>query len=1039
VSQPELEILPRPVPGSAAHPEAPDTAALDGAAPEEAHDASTFELADEGAAAADLELEDTLDLIDSPDPVFMAGLSPSRLPEAASLTLVAIGASAGGLNAIEELLDNIPPESGLSLVVVQHLPPDHKSLLADLLARHTRMPVVSADEGVKLRPNHVYLAPSRYNLEVRGLAFHLVERDPQASLNLPIDMFFRSVAYEFGPNAVAVVLSGTGSDGMRGVRAIKEANGLVIAQDEESARFFGMPRSAISTGCVDYVVPPREVGSRIVQYVAASGKDAPKIPIVPPGGDAYRRIIDAVNRRTSVDFTYYKPATIIRRVRHRMSVNHFTELDAYSDFVSESPQETLKLHRELLIGVTKFFRDPEAFASLQSKVIRRLVQTAGASDSLRVWVPGCSTGEEAYTLGMLFQDEVARQEKRVPIKIFATDIDREAVEFASNGNYLESIAADIPRDLLLRYFHRVGEGYQVTRQLRETVIFAVHNLVKDPPFARIDLVNCRNMLIYVEPNTQRKVFKSLHFALKPGGYMMLGSCETVGDLTDLFRPLDGKWRIYRSVGARRPVGQDELASPLRPGFVPQAGSRESASAKEGLTPIQLASQLMLTDYVPAGFLVNSRGELLNVFGKGNDYLRVPQGAASLVALKMVPRTISHLLATAIHKALRDEQEVVYRNVRTEAPDLPANITIRVRPLRLGENAEYALVLFEPALVANSSATSDAVQINEHAEERIAELQRELQYSKEHLHASIEELETSNEELQATNEELLASNEELQSMNEELESVNEELFTVNAEYQVKIQELSELNNDMDNLLRSTNIGTLFLDGKYIIRKFTPALREVMHVMDRDIGRPVSHLTLRFHDYGFSSDLERVLETREVVTRQVAGESGQHFVLRILPYVTDDGRADGIVVTFTNVTAAHHATEQLRMILDSLPHPVAVLDAEGTIRMANEPWRRWAREPSVFEAGEAAVGENLVTLCANATPTWRQLALPVSDALKRILRDGRGTVAANWSASSGDGHPGQPARQLFLTASSLLADPGGAVVCLMQTGPGEDWNR
>ncbi len=870
---------------------------------------------------------------------------PAPEHESGGSYIVGLGASAGGLEALEKFFASAPSDTGLTFIVIQHLSPDYKSLMAELLAKHTRMPVAQAVDNQRVEPDHIYLIPPKKNMLLYHGKLLLTEQESRHGLNLPIDIFLRSLAEDCAERAIGIIFSGTGSDGMRGVRAIKEAGGMVMAQDEESAKFDGMPRSAASTGLVDFILPPESMPERLVNYVShpfAALRERNE-PTLASDADSFAKIIAQVKRQTGVDFAFYKPSTVSRRIERRMSVNQLEEIGDYVRYIYQSPREVTALYKDLLIGVTSFFRDPEAFELVRTKAIPAIFENREEEDvSVRVWVASCSTGEEAYSVAMLLAEYVGTLDRAYDIKVFATDIDREAIEFASNGVYPESIAADVSGERLAKYFIKKGDNYHVHRRVRESVIFATQNLLRDPPFTRIDLCCCRNLLIYFQPALQKKVLTLFRFSLRPGGFLFLGSSETVGDLADQFEPVDTKWKLYRCRGGGRPTIADSLA------FIPEPKTRRGQSfvaprAEEPDRAMERIYQALLADYVPPCVVVDEQATIQHVFGDTEAYIKFSPGRASLNLGNLAHKDLSVPLSTALHRARKDHKEIVYHDIRFRHEEMERALNLRIKPIleRRLQQYLYAVFFEEAAAPARPAPESRAYQIDDSSALRIADLEQELQYTKENLQATIEELETSNEELQATNEELLAANEELQSTNEELQSVNEELYTVNAEYQNKIQELTDLNNDMDNLLLSTEIGTLFLDDKLCIRKYTPPVAKVLSVLPQDIGRPLAHIAHSLRYANLIEDVRQVLTETTGLERKVESEADEHYLLRLAPYQIERQPAPGgVVVSLINITALTHAQQDLEQehrfiarVMDTTPSCVTVVDRTGRITFAN----------------------------------------------------------------------------------------------------------
>lgn len=832
--------------------------------------------------------------------------------------IVGIGASAGGLEAIEAFFKAVPVDSGMAFVVVQHLSPDYKSLMVELLSRKTDIPVHRAEDGMVVQPNHIYLIPPKKNLTIFHGKLLLEDQKPREGVNLPVDIFLRSLAEDQGEQAVGVILSGTGSDGTRGVRAIKEWGGLVMVQDEASAKFDGMPRAAASTGVADFILPPEEMPSQLIACIRhpyAVRQDRQQQALTDETG--LTRLFSLLRAKTKVDFTYYKPSTITRRIERRIAVTQVADLDAYVRYAEHTPAEISALYRELLIGVTSFFRDPQVMAILQETVLPELFQK-WTDREMRFWVAGCSTGEEAYTLAILAREVMESLGQARDIKIFATDIDRDAVAKAGAGFYPESIAADLNPALLAKYFYCRGETYQVARTLREMVVFAQHNLVKDPPFTRIDLVSCRNLLIYLQTNLQQRALDMFGFSLRPGGVLLLGTSETVGEMEDCFEPIERKAKIYRSLGKARAHGalngletpvKDDVRLPLAAtgyAHTTRTGSREQERLITRLLEIIAAS------YVPLAVVVNEHLELLYSVGDSSGIFTLPSGRAVFDISKMVNRELGIPLATGIQKTFRTGEEVVYTSVRLREADSARTMRLRMRPLPGRKNDETLVVVFFERIETIPLQAEHPVaeyNLDEETSQRLQDLEQELQFTRENLQATIEELETSNEELQATNEELLASNEELQSTNEELQSTNEELYTVNAEYQNKIIELTEVQNDVENLLTSSRIGTLILDEDLCIRRFSPQAAEVFNVLDSDIGRPLKHISYKLLDFDPVAASHDVQQTGRPVEKDLQAEDGRWFLLRILPYFVGPRTFAGVVITLIDITPLCDVRERL----------------------------------------------------------------------------------------------------------------------------------
>ncbi len=853
--------------------------------------------------------------------------------------IVGIGASAGGLEAIETFFDNMPGGLNMAFVIVQHLSPDYKSLMGELLSKHTVMTIYQAEDGMEIAPGAIYLIPRKKNMTVfRGRLF-LTQQEQ--GLNLPIDIFLQSLAEDAGEKSVGIILSGTGSDGTRGVRAVKEAGGIVMVQDEESAKFDGMPRSAIATGIVDYVLPPQDLAEELQNFVKGIitlKQDDPARELT--ASNSLSKMFLLIKRKTGVDLSFYKESTILRRVERRMGINQIGDIRRYVELMERSPGEVQTLFKEILIGVTKFFRDQDAFRVLREQVIPALFASKTADEEVRVWVAGCSTGEEAYTMAILLAEHVEENKLTNDVKIFATDIDKGAIDFASYGIYPESIAADADLEHLQRYFVRKGESYQVIQSIREMVIFAYHNIFKDPPFRRIDLISCRNLLIYLQPVLQKRVLSNFQFSLGEGGFLFLGSSETLADFSRYFDNIDVKWKIFRfhggGTGPRFDLGSAEAGWRSRL----HDTSRRVEITQQSHPRFEQVYEQLIEAALPPCVIIDESWEIRHVFGDVSPYLRLPVGKVDLNISRMTKGDLSVPLGAAIQSAAQDKVAVSVEGVAVPDTKTDKSIRLTVRPIRGSFDAYFFAITFEEAEQNTGGRPSARLNIEESVRTRIQDLESELQHSRENLQATIEELETSNEELQATNEELLSSNEELQSTNEELQSVNEELITVNSEYQKKIEELSELNDDMTNLLTSSEVGTVFLDTELTIRKYTPPVTRQINLIKSDVGRPFSDLTTNLEYDALDRDVQEVLKSLRPREVEVRSNQDRWFLVKITPYRTETDRIRGIVVTLLDITERRLAEEALSRqhdllmrILDSNPTAVTMVNGQGRIVYAN----------------------------------------------------------------------------------------------------------
>ena len=933
---------------------------------------------------------------------------PIEADPSSPIYYVGVGASAGGLEALEAFFTPMAPDSGLAFIVIQHLSPDYKSMMVELLSKRTSMPVRRAEEGMRVEANSVYLIPPKKNLSIFHGKLLLSESDRSRGINLPIDVFLRSLADDQAEKAIGVILSGTGSDGVRGVRAIKEAGGMIMVQSEESAKFDGMPRAAISTGLADFILPPDEMHSKLLSFARhpyAAKVDRPQTLI--SDEDRLNRIFALLRERTRVDFTFYKPSTVSRRIERRMTVNQIHDLRDYVKFMESYAGEVMTLYRELLIGVTSFFRDREVFDQLETQYLPALFERIEGRE-VRFWVAGCSTGEEAYSLAMLSREVLEQMGKRLDIKIFATDIDRDAILRASNGLYPESIAADLSPKFLTKYFHRREEHYQIDRSIREMVVFAQHNLIKDPPFTNIELVSCRNLLIYLQPVLQRKAMELMNFSLNPQGILMLGSSETTGEMAELYETLHQKFKLYASRGKRRPTSGAEFSAvpEVRPW---QHRARAASSAwprnQDEERMLDRFLQSLAGDYVPLAVVVNEQLEVLHILGEPDGYFRLPSGKLMNDITKIAVKDLAIPLATGLQKVFKSGEELKYTSIRLKWRDETRTIQIRIRPLpgKKGQEALAAVFVEETAPPFKEAAAGSSAQVYDvaqEAEQRIHDLEQELQFSRENLQATIEELETSNEELQATNEELLASNEELQSTNEELQSVNEELHTVNAEYQSKIIELTELNNDLDNLMASTRIGTLFLDENLTVRRFTPEIRRIFKILDSDIGRPVNHLMHTLADVDLFERIHEVAEGAVEQEQEVRTQNGTWWLMHLLPYHIGVGTVSGVVLNFVDISV-FKSTQQALSDRESQLASLYRATPAGVGRVVNRTFLEVNDQlcRMLGYAREQLIGQS----ARQVYPSEAEFVRVGQEKYAQIEQHGVGTVETVWQRQNGELFP------------------------------------
>lgn len=858
----------------------------------------------------------------------------SRAPD----YVVGIGASAGGLEALEAFFREMPSTSGLAFVVVQHLSPDFKSLMDELLARFTTMPIVQVLEPTQLRADTIYLLPPRKELLIHGDTLVVQERAADHVLNLPINTFFRSLAQAKAERAVAIVLSGTGSDGSVGLLDVHAAGGLVLVQTQESAKFDGMPRSAIATGVVDALLSPEQMPKALLRHV-----QDPSRAILADGGSGelppdLSSVFDRIQARYAVDFHAYKTSTIGRRVERRIAMTRSEGLAEYCALALRDDRELQALAEDLLIGVTRFFRDPEAFDTLARLLSRRLEGTG--RDGVRVWVPGCATGEEAYSIALLLFEALAERGSQASFKVFATDLHQDSLRFAAEGVYDAERLADVPPELREKYFSPEGsQRLRVSNRLRQALVFSRHNVLRDPPFTRMDLVSCRNLLIYFQPAAQDKALAAFHFALEPRGLLFLGPSENTGTLSEHFKVLDRHWRVYEKSGERRIVG---LHVPPR-GVVPPSVIERTPGVRD--RRLATAHEALMSRFVPPSVLIDEERKVLHYFGAVERYFRPSTGPASVDLLSMTAGDLRLALASAIQTCQRSGQRA---EVRGAASETGQKVDVTVEPLSsLGSETPSFLVTL------HDSSTSDAAEAAVRAEvspeifaagtearARISELEHDLGRARESLQTTVEELETSNEELQASNQELIVANEELQSTNEELHSVNEELYMVNAEHERKILELDAMTSDLQNLIRTTDIGTVFVDLENRVKLYTPSATAVFNLLPQDIQRDLGHITSRVKGDDVLEVLERIKSSGGSVETRVETPEGRRFLRRIKPYLDLHGAVAGAVLTFVDITeltraedALRASEEQFRHMIEVAPEGILLVDGAGVIVHAN----------------------------------------------------------------------------------------------------------
>lgn len=843
-------------------------------------------------------------------------------------TVVGMVASAGGLDAFKGFFQAMPADSGMAFVLIPHLDPRHESRMAPLLSKHTDMPVMEAQDGQRLEANHVYVIPPNHYLTLHEGVIQLSVPPARSAGETAIDPFLRSLAEDQQEQAVCIILSGTGTHGSLGLKAVKAAGGMAMVQEPATAEYDRMPLSAIDTGLADYVLPPGQMPEELLKYVRHFVAGTAAQPEPAAAQDDLAQVLALLRARTQFDFRAYRKRMLLRRVQRRMGLNHLDQLAGYLALLREKPEELILLCKDLLISVTCFFRDPEMFQALETQVVSELVDKRDTDAPVRVWVPSCATGEEAYSIAMQLIERIATTGKACPVQVFATDVDEGALEVARRGIYPESVVADLGRQRLERFFTRVdAHNWQVSKQLRETVMFAPQNVLSDAPFSRLDLVSCRNLLIYLEPEIQQKLMQLFHFALNEGGYLILGPSESIGRQIDLFQPVSKKWRIFRRLNTARPA---------RAGFPIQASERISelrlAPPPGPVVPdnlTELTRKVLLEDYAPAAVVINRRYEVLHYSGPTQLYLQQPSGPPSHDLLTLSLAALRPRIRAVVIKAINEKERVDVGGIRIKRSGQPVLVRLAVQPLP-GKLVEEGLLLvtFQDEPEVPQAVGGGAEEQARTDEQLVRKLEYELKTSSEELQSTIEELESSNEELKASNEEVMSMNEELQSANEELEtskeelqSLNEELATVNAQLRDKVDELEGTNNDMANLLASVDNATLFLGVDRTIHRFTPSATRLFNLIATDVGRPIGHITARFDDPDLSRDIDLVLQNLVPSEREVSRENEQWYLRRITPYRTADNRISGVVLTLTDITPLKRAELDLRDLTKHLEQRVA----------------------------------------------------------------------------------------------------------------------
>ena len=879
--------------------------------------------------------------MDAPDQQEKAGKEQEAADD--QMFIAGIGGSAGGLEAFEEFFRNLSADTGVGFVVITHMDPFKKDIMHDIIRRYTDMPVEQAQNDTKVLPNHIYVIPPNTDMTISGGVLKLGEPSTKKGVRMPIDVFLRSLAEDQREKSIALIFSGMGTDGVLGIKAIKEKNGTVMAQDPAEAKFDSMPQSAINTGMVDYVAPANDLPEQLREFVINYHLLLSRKPEERHAPSNIERILKIVRQRTGHDFTEYKQSTVFRRIERRMTVHQIRDLDGYIDYLKGHPEETELLFKELLIGVTSFFRDPEAFEVLMNEAIPEMLTRVPPNSLIRIWVPGCSTGEEAYSIAIVLDECLGDRPNKV--QSFATDIDAEAIEYARKGVYPGNIAADVDEMRLQKYFTREEDNFKIKKAIREMIIFAEQDVAHDPPFTGLDLISCRNLLIYLMQDMQNKIISLFSYALNPQGILFLGSSETLGREADMFTTVSNKWKIYTRKGytTRREV---QTVIPIATSSPVERMKIQAGGFKPTIG--EMAHQVLLEAFAPPAAIIDQNGEVMYI--QGRKYLEPAPGKASMNIVAMARKGLGTELGIAIEKAKRNNVDVAVKDVEIQTDGHTRAINFTVKPIRAPEAMKnLLLVAFQD--VEKPPERKPAEGIAPEKEEAFGRVNEELRYTKEKLqstmeemHASQEEMRSMNEELQSTNEELQSTNEELTTSKEELQSLNEELVTVNSELQAKVDDLTRANNDIKNLLYSTDIASVFLDENLKITRFTPSATRIINLLPSDIGRPITDISTKIRGTDpnmIVTESYRVLEKLGEAKTMVETKDDHWYSMRILPYRTVDNVISGVVITFADITdmkrmeqANAAAKEFSEAIVATVSEPLIVLDSTMRVVMANK---------------------------------------------------------------------------------------------------------
>jgi two-component system CheB/CheR fusion protein len=912
--------------------------------------------------------------------------------------VVAIGASAGGLETLKTLFMPSIANANIAFVIITHLSSNHVSVLPKLIQKFTPIPVLSIVDRQKIEANHIYVLPAGKNVAIHHEFLELSEKKPGSDTKLPIDFFLCSLANEFGPKAICIILSGMGSDGTIGLRALKEKRGLIIAQTVSSARYDSMPKSAISTGLVDYVLLPEDMYTFLLRYIAHFYDE--KILMGDTLSNELLQILMLLKNQSGHDFSLYKPNTIYRRIQKRMDILQISSLSTYVHYIYQIPSELMILFNELLINVTSFFRDADPFELLKHVILNKIMVNRSTDTPIRVWVPGCSTGEEAYSIAILLKECMNSLNRYFKIQIFGTDVDEEAIETARAGIFPLRIEKDVSQDRLKKFFTHEGDTYKVNVDIRKMIIFAVQNIIKDPPFTKLDILSCRNLLIYFKAQLQKQIIPLFHYSLLPQGILFLGSSENIGSSLDYFNTIDKRLKIYERSNKKASF-QSTREITTTGQMTKTTGIKKTGKymLENEPTLSSLVKNILLKNYAPACVVIDEQGNIVYIYGRTGRLLEFASGEVRLQLIDMIREKIKSKLQTAINKATEKQKEITLNNLQLQDDDDESHyINVKIRPLIEASaiRRNLMLIIFEEiSKIYSTKIDKERSTQTGGSGKKLTQLEQELKHTKENLQTTIEELETANEELKSSNEELQSTNEELQSTNEEIEtskeelqSLNEELTTVNVELEYRIEQLSKANDDIKNLLDNTTIATIFLDKELCIKRYTPKATEIINLIPTDVGRPISHIVSKLNYDKLVEDARTVLRTLEPISIESTDKNGYWYAIKIYPYRTLKEVVDGLVVTFLNIHAQKLAENKVGLLkhdlnliknfdhtlINNISDPTIIMDLHGNIILANQHFL----ERYNFK-NEEIMGYSIYEL----KPEWGTQLL--SDLIKQLIQD------------------------------------------------------